>query len=384
MQNRPEHYDNGIEAIDVIESNGLGFHLGNAVKYILRAGKKIGQDAESDLGKAIWYIGREITAQNQPVHTGLGCVSAKLLAVDGKMLPGIELPPAPQFTGTQGEKLLEYAGRICYDSFGKPGSRPTAAYLDHIVESRHTSILGHAVLHFSASEYELKKFVWMFRSEPGWYIDHANTLTINLRLLERKKPYFYEFYPEVWNAFHEAYPLVITHRCQKVMEPRLFLYEKPGKHQWVTFHITCSRSCSHEWVRHSFQSAISQRSTRYVEEGDYKLSLHPLFSSLPDLSRKFRRDAEMFASQSKQLYEGVVKKGEKILLARGFEKSKARKMARGAAARFLPHGLPTQFVYSASLYEWDNIFEQRISVEADSEIRELAAICMDGIQRIVQ
>lgn len=54
----PTHYVTaaGIEVIDVIECYGLGFHLGNAVKYLLRAGRK--GDAETDLRKAAWYLER--------------------------------------------------------------------------------------------------------------------------------------------------------------------------------------------------------------------------------------------------------------------------------------------------------------------------------------
>lgn len=41
LVNHPEHYtDGGIETIDFIEAKELNFHLGNAVKYISRAGKK--------------------------------------------------------------------------------------------------------------------------------------------------------------------------------------------------------------------------------------------------------------------------------------------------------------------------------------------------------
>ena len=55
----PPHYKaNGLEAIDVIEAFGLGFCLGNTVKYVLRAGRK-GDDVE-DLKKAAWYLSREI------------------------------------------------------------------------------------------------------------------------------------------------------------------------------------------------------------------------------------------------------------------------------------------------------------------------------------
>lgn len=59
--NHPSHYggeSNPYEAIKVIEAWGLGFNLGNVVKYISRAGKK-GNKLE-DLKKAQWYLQREI------------------------------------------------------------------------------------------------------------------------------------------------------------------------------------------------------------------------------------------------------------------------------------------------------------------------------------
>lgn len=60
--NHPSHYggDTVYEAIKVIEAWGLGFCLGNAVKYISRAGKKAGSTVLEDLKKARWYIDREI------------------------------------------------------------------------------------------------------------------------------------------------------------------------------------------------------------------------------------------------------------------------------------------------------------------------------------
>lgn len=53
----PEHYQvfkdkSGIEPIDI--ARHLDFDLGNAIKYILRAGNK--GNAVEDLNKAIWYI----------------------------------------------------------------------------------------------------------------------------------------------------------------------------------------------------------------------------------------------------------------------------------------------------------------------------------------
>ncbi len=56
----PKHYhsETGFEAIDVIEAWDLNFNLGNALKYIARAGHKF--DRLEDLSKAQWYLTREI------------------------------------------------------------------------------------------------------------------------------------------------------------------------------------------------------------------------------------------------------------------------------------------------------------------------------------
>ena len=70
--NHPPHYNwlkdkCGVEVIDI--ARHLDFDLGNAIKYILRAGKKpiiskeninINKAAIQDLQKAIWYINDKI------------------------------------------------------------------------------------------------------------------------------------------------------------------------------------------------------------------------------------------------------------------------------------------------------------------------------------
>ena len=64
----PDHYQSSkFECIDVIESLGLGsgFSIGNAFKYLWRAGRK-GSDIE-DLEKARWYLDREIERRKRCV-----------------------------------------------------------------------------------------------------------------------------------------------------------------------------------------------------------------------------------------------------------------------------------------------------------------------------
>ena len=75
--NSPSHYNwlkklAGVEVIDI--TRHLDFDLGNAVKYILRAGRKTeeGYDDKAktveDLKKAVWYINDKIKTLEHEVN----------------------------------------------------------------------------------------------------------------------------------------------------------------------------------------------------------------------------------------------------------------------------------------------------------------------------
>ena len=73
--NHPNHYTDGeFEVIDYIESYGYNanFYLGNAVKYLSRAGKKSTDTKREDIDKAIWYLNRYLEWKNRRSST---CVS---------------------------------------------------------------------------------------------------------------------------------------------------------------------------------------------------------------------------------------------------------------------------------------------------------------------
>ena len=73
--NHPAHYTYGkIETIDYIEDKGLGFNLGNVVKYVSRCGhkKSKGMSANAkaieDLKKAKFYLEREIAMRERETN----------------------------------------------------------------------------------------------------------------------------------------------------------------------------------------------------------------------------------------------------------------------------------------------------------------------------
>lgn len=70
--NHPSHYTDGpvcphcgkpIECITITER--MSFTIGNAVKYLWRAGKKKENTYVKDLKKAAWYVNREIERESK-------------------------------------------------------------------------------------------------------------------------------------------------------------------------------------------------------------------------------------------------------------------------------------------------------------------------------
>jgi thymidylate synthase (FAD) len=197
-----------------------------------------------------------------------------------------------QLQGTDAEKLIEVAGRECYDSFGK--GRNSLEYAAHILEVKHGSVLEHAF--------------WGFR------LRHA------------------------------------------------------------------SRGFANELVRHRVGVAISQRSTRYVDEHDSPWAVHPVLQAWlddpavsPQDKEKFQGSLEVVLTDCRQLYSMVVDFLEPWLKARApAEKLGARKQARGAARGYLGNALETSMIWSANLRTLLHVFAQRGAIFADAEARLFA------------
>lgn len=72
---RPDHYrividGHEFDVIDLVDAIGADFNTGNAIKYLIRAGRKPGIAAVTDLRKAAYYASR--TADRIEADAGLG------------------------------------------------------------------------------------------------------------------------------------------------------------------------------------------------------------------------------------------------------------------------------------------------------------------------
>lgn len=145
------------------------------------------------------------------------------------------------------------------------------------------------------------------------------------------------------------------------------------EHASISFYLAgISRGCTHELVRHRAGTAISQRSTRYVDESESEWAWHPLITEFLDDSALGMGIPNGAKNTCATVYRDLVEHVQDALVKRGVDKLTARKQARGAARGVLGNALETALVWTANLRALRNVIEQRASRFADAEIRVLA------------
>lgn len=311
-------------------------------------------------------------------------------------------PRPDQMQGTPLEQLAELAGRVCYDSLGDPKARASAAYHAHILDVGHLSVYEHCtqVLELPIPPASDARFLSVLFNRPGlsveWDPSGRLRLTVNLRaVLEFNRAVSSrDPVPEVLierylrRAAQLAAPQVVRD-AQPV--PVISLRPATDAEKWITLLMCGSRGMSHELVRHGDFTAISQRSTRFVDESDSPWVEHPLISKYQEETESclghpipFGRDTgdglPVF-SHAQDAYSEAVSQVQNWLIAEGVDKLSARKQARGAARGYLGNALYTEVIFSASVAQWRRMLKARCSDAADAEIRVLFARALGELQR---
>jgi hypothetical protein len=290
------------------------------------------------------------------------------------------------YQGSSHENLCEYAGRICYKSgfYGKK-NRQSKEYHEHIINSKHHSIYGHSMLTFKFNNFsDYANFCVQFAGIPGWYPSKSKNgcyITINFRFIENMAnkinpecedifKYIYKFFnfyaPNIFNKKE----IISDSNSNFNIECVNDVSKLDPVHTWYTFEIVTSRRIAQELTRHSFQSAISMESSRYVPIMYNSLIVHPL------LNQSIFYDKFM---QLKELTDNLYKVIEDniycYLINLGRDNSFSKKQARGAATGSQLMSQSCSIVYSCSKFELENqIFKQRLNDSADMEINHLVSL----------
>jgi len=304
------------------------------------------------------------------------------------------LPKDTQLQGTARECVTELCGRICYDSLGK--GRSSADYHAHIAEVGHGSVNEHTpivVAVYPKTEDELVGYLLHLSNRPGVSFklmhgpQHVIRIVANFRAINEFGNFSVNMHSEhddIRYMIHAALtyygnkvaPQIVKtdgefsgRECWIEIEP-----EYPQE-KWITLYMSGSRGFSHEQVRHGDFTAISQRSTRYVDESESEWCWHPLIASyLKEIeSPGFASVLEETQFNCNTTYDLIVRTLQPWMISKGASKLNARKQARGAARGFLGNALKTEMMFSASVDQWHRMLAQRASHFADAEIREIYA-----------
>jgi thymidylate synthase ThyX len=316
---------------------------------------------------------------------------------DGIMIPSALLPAETldlslpiiekkkQLQGGAIQRLCEVGGRACYDSLGS--GRCTEDYWKHVKEVGHTSILEHAAMTFVIKGHSP---IHILNRKGCWvhvHTDNEFRLTLNARAMLEWDRYSTTEAARflgrlMWQYWAEEMPAVFGQRALS-FDPLLGV-ERVNAHLENEVHASVyligSRGFSHEMVRHRF--AMSQRSTRYVDEDESDWVTHPLIEAYledpdPNSNSKIIGGENDLKAKARDLYIHTIEVLVPWLLKRNVDKFTARKQARGAARGYLGNALETQMLFTASVADWKHIFGLRLNGAADAEIRGIMAATLD-------
>ncbi len=132
-----------------------------------------------------------------------------------------------------------------------------------------------------------------------------------------------------------------------------------------------SRGLTHELVRHRLAS-FTQESTRYVEEGEFKVVIPPdkdkdeksVELNFPQ-GVKIKVSFQDWMDLNEQMYRNLRKSG----------------WLRQDARQVLPTGIKAQIVMTANFREWRHIFKMRTAADAHWEIRQVMKNLLEDVKK---
>lgn len=163
-------------------------------------------------------------------------------------------------------------------------------------------------------------------------------------------------------------------------------HQSPLEHCSFTFGIEgVSRSLTHQLVRHRIAS-YSQKSQRYVTEGQFEYIIPPEIENIPEAKGLFIKAMEC----DQMIYDNLVEilKEKHFHSIREYESNikKAEQAAEKKAiedARFvLPNACETKIIMTMNIRTLLHFFEERCCMRAQWEIRKMADTMLDICKEI--
>ena len=161
-------------------------------------------------------------------------------------------------------------------------------------------------------------------------------------------------------------------------------HESPIEHVTFTFGMEgVSRSLTHQLVRHRLAS-YSQKSQRYVTEGQFDYIIPPEIEKIPEAKALFLQSMEEDQKIYDELTVILKEKHYKDLIALGKSEKQAKSIAEKRAiedARYiLPNACETVIEVKMNLRSLIHFMNERLCTRAQWEIRQMALLMKKAIE----
>lgn len=243
------------------------------------------------------------------------------------------LPQAPSLGGVY--KQIELAGRTCYKSHDKMTETSAKEFVDMLIKRGHLSVLEHGTVYLDFTDewphekYKKNPYSKVYKNtlENNWGAPHLY-VTTNMRVI-------------IENGWEDD--------LKYICEPTKYHDKR------TTVKFICSRSTSHQLVRHRVMS-FAQESQRYcnysLDKFDNEITfVYPSWLNNGGTSADF----EFILKEVEVAYFNMIRLGYKPQQAR----------------QILPNACKTELVVTGFNNDWKQLLELRCSTGADPDIKEL-------------
>lgn len=260
------------------------------------------------------------------------------------------LPQAPGLEGVY--KQIERAGRVCYKSENKITETSAKEFVDMLIKRGHLSVLEHGTVYLAipVTTYA-PDAVSKYLNNPYSKVTKSNDYT------------FKDSYGDKVNAWCVTTNLRVIIE-NNAIEDLEFICEPTEYHQKrTTVKFICSRSTSHQLVRHRVMS-FAQESQRYCNYSLDKFDNQITFV-YPSWLEEFDEQGALDESPCPDFTYGLLYAEQRYfdLLEQGLKPQQARQI--------LPNACKTEIVVTGYDNDWEELLDLRCSTGADPDIKQL-------------
>lgn len=252
---------------------------------------------------------------------------------------------------------IDRLASVCYQRPPRPTEEEAEQFCRHLIERGHMPALEMAVIHLAMPwqcvvDFDGEKYLSVFW--PSGEVDGivSGSIRAFMEALGNEDHSVFEFLSHHFPIFFRPEDQDKSDGTDFVSDIGFATDEIPWQHRHVAVRVICSRTISHQLVRHRPCSFL-QESQRYCRYDDEVVFIRPEWTEEDDsLEVGFVQDCEDI---------------ERMYRTRRDPGGLSPQQARGV----LPNDTKTELIIYASLPEWRHIFKMRCDRAADPEMRRI-------------